>query len=294
MKPIGIVTDSHSSITPEVAEQLGIMVLPMPFYFGEECFYENTTLTREVFFEQLTVGADVTTSQASPAAVMEIWDKALEEYEEILYMPLSSGLSGACGVAAAMAMDEPYEGRVFVVDNGRTSTPLHRSVLDALELIEQGYSAAEIKQILEDNKDRMIIYIGVETLEYLKKGGRVTPAAAMIGNVLNIKPILKLSTGKLDSFKKCRGFAKARKIMIDAIREDLETRFKEEYDRGEVYMMAATSASEEETKQWVQEIEEAFPGMEVMCDNLSLGVCCHTGPGALGIGISCKPLVEKI
>lgn len=294
MKPIGIVTDSHSSITPEVAEQLGIMVLPMPFYFGEECFYENTTLTREVFFEQLTVGADVTTSQASPAAVMEIWDKALEEYEEILYMPLSSGLSGACGVAAAMAMDEPYEGRVFVVDNGRTSTPLHRSVLDALELIEQGYSAAQIKQILEDNKDRMIIYIGVETLEYLKKGGRVTPAAAMIGNVLNIKPILKLSTGKLDSFKKCRGFAKARKIMIDAIREDLETRFKEEYDRGEVYMMAATSASEEETKQWVQEIEEAFPGMEVMCDNLSLGVCCHTGPGALGIGISCKPLVEKI
>lgn len=294
MKPIGIVTDSHSSITPEVAEQLGIMVLPMPFYFGEECFYENTTLTREVFFEQLTVGADVTTSQASPAAVMEIWDKALEEYEEILYMPLSSGLSGACGVAAAMAMDEPYEGRVFVVDNGRTSTPLHRSVLDALELIEQGYSAAEIKQILEDNKDRMIIYIGVETLEYLKKGGRVTPAAAMIGNVLNIKPILKLSTGKLDSFKKCRGFAKARKIMIDAIREDLETRFKEEYDRGEVYMMAATSASEEETKQWVQEIEEAFPGMAVMCDNLSLGVCCHTGPGALGIGISCKPLVEKI
>lgn len=294
MKPIGIVTDSHSSITPEVAEQLGIMVLPMPFYFGEECFYENTTLTREVFFEQLTVGADVTTSQASPAAVMEIWDKALEEYEEILYMPLSSGLSGACGVAAAMAMDEPYEGRVFVVDNGRTSTPLHRSVLDALELIEQGYSAAEIKQILEDNKDRMIIYIGVETLEYLKKGGRVTPAAAMIGNVLNIKPILKLRTGKLDSFKKCRGFAKARKIMIDAIREDLETRFKEEYDRGEVYMMAATSASEEETKQWVQEIEEAFPGMEVMCDNLSLGVCCHTGPGALGIGISCKPLVEKI
>ena len=294
MKPIGIVTDSHSSITPEVAEQLGIMVLPMPFYFGEECFYENTTLTREVFFEQLTVGADVTTSQASPAAVMEIWDKALEEYEEILYMPLSSGLSGACGVAAAMAMDEPYEGRVFVVDNGRTSTPLHRSVLDALELIEQGYSAAQIKQILEDNKDRMIIYIGVETLEYLKKGGRVTPAAAMIGNVLNIKPILKLSTGKLDSFKKCRGFAKARKIMIDAIREDLETRFKEEYDRGEVYMMAATSASEEETKQWVQEIEEAFPGMAVMCDNLSLGVCCHTGPGALGIGISCKPLVEKI
>lgn len=289
MKPIGIVTDSHSSITPRQAEELGILVLPMPFYFGEECFYENRDLSREAFFEKLEAGVPVTTSQPGLQEVMDIWDEALKEYEKILYIPISSGLSGSCQVAMAMAEDEPYHGRVLVVDNGRVSTPLHRSILDALELIEEGYSAEEIKQILEENKARMVIYIGVETLEHLKKGGRITPAAAMLGNVLNIKPILKLSVGKLDSFKKCRGFAKARKTMIEAVREDLENQFKEEYQNGELYLMAASSASEEETRQWVEEIEEAFPGMEVMCDNLSLGVCCHIGRGGLGIGLSCRP-----
>jgi len=289
MKPIGIVTDSHSSITPKQAEELGIMVLPMPFYFGEECFYENQTLSREEFFRRLETGEPVTTSQPNPQAVMDMWDEALKKYEKILYMPISSGLSGSCAVASAMAEEEPYEGRVLVVDNGRISTPLHRSILDALELIEEGCCAEEIKRILEENKARMVIYIGVETLEYLKKGGRITPAAAMLGSVLNIKPILKLSVGKLDSFKKCRGFAKARKLMIETVKEDLENRFQEEYQKGEVYLMAASSASEEETRQWVEEIKEAFPGMEVLCDDLSLGVCCHTGRGGLGIGLSCKP-----
>ncbi len=289
MKPIGIVTDSHSSITPEVAGRLGIIVLPMPFYFGEECFYENTTLTREMFFERLEGGGDVKTSQLSPMAVTDAWDEALREYEKILYMPLSSGLSGACSVAMAMAQDEPYEGRVLVVDHGRVSTPLHQTILDALELIEDGYSAEEIKQIVEDSRERMVVYIGVDTLDYLKKGGRITPAAAMLGSVLNIKPILKVTVDKLDAFKKCRGFVKARKQMIETIKADLETTYKEEYERGQVSLLAATSATEEETAQWVKEIEAAFPGTEVLCDNLSLGVCCHTGPGALGIGISCKP-----
>ena len=292
MKPIGIVTDSHSSITPGAAKQLGIVVLPMPFYFGDECFYENTTLTRDAFFERLSEGETVSTSQLSPMAVTDAWDEALKEYEKILYLPLSSGLSGACGVAMAMAQDEPYEGRVLVVDNGRVSTPLHSSILDALELIEAGYTAEEIKKALEDSRDRMVVYIGVDTLEYLKKGGRITPAAAMLGGVLNIKPILRVTVEKLDAFKKCRGFVKARKQMIESIREDLETTFKEEHERGEVRLLAATSAGEEETAQWVKEIEAAFPGMEVLCDNLSLGVCCHTGPGALGIGLSCKPKVE--
>lgn len=289
MKKIGIVTDSHSSISQKTAGELGIRLLPMPFYIDGECFYEDVTLSREAFFEKLQGGADLSTSQPSPAEVMKIWDETLKEYEQILYMPLSSGLSGSYMTAVALASDETYKERVYVVDHGRVSTPLHRSVLDALELIEEGYSARQIKEIIEASRDKMSIYIGVDTLEYLKKGGRITPAAAAVGSVLHIKPILQLDVGKLDSYKKCRGFAKAKHIMIDALREDLDTRFKEWYDKDEISIMAASSASEEETAKWVHEIEEAFPGYQVLCDYLSLGVCCHAGAGALGIGCSCRP-----
>ena len=289
MNKIGIVTDSHSSITQKTAEKLGIRVLPMPFYIDGECFYEDVTLSREEFFEKLHSGADVSTSQPSPVDVMKIWDEALKEYEQILYMPLSSGLSGSCMTAAAMAADGKYENKVFVVDHGRISTPLHRTILDAMELIEEGYRAQQIRDVIESSRDQMSIYIGVDTLEYLKKGGRITPAAAAVGSVLHIKPILQLNVGKLDSYKKCRDFVKAKHIMLEALKTDLETRFKEWYDKGEVYLMAASSASEEETEKWLHEIEEAFPGHEVLCDNLSLGVCCHTGAGALGIGCSCRP-----
>ena len=213
----------------------------------------------------------------------------LEEYEQILYIPISSGLSGSWATAMAMAQDEPYEGRVFVVDHGRVSTPLHRLILDAAELIGEGYSGKDIRDILEASREDMEIYIGVDTLEHLKKGGRITPAAALLGTVLNIKPVLKLDVGMLDSYKKCRGFGKAKKAMIEAMEHDINTRFKEYKDRGELYLLAASSASGQETEQWVKEIEEAFPGMEVMCDNLSLGVSCHTGQGALGIGCCVKP-----
>lgn len=289
MKKVGIVTDSHSGIMEEEAGKLGIMVLPMPFYINGQCYYENITLSREEFFEKLDSGADISTSQPSPAEVMQLWDKALKEYEEVLYMPISSGLSGSCATAMALAGEEPYEGKVFVVDHGRVATPLHRALLDCLELIQEGYSAGEIKKMMEDSRDQLTIYIGVDTLEHLKKGGRITPAAALLGTVLNIKPVLKLDVGVLDSFKKCRGFAKAKRIMIEAMEHDMETRFKDAKERGELYLLAATSASEEETKEWVREIKEAFPGMEVMCDNLSLGVSCHTGHGALGIGCCCRP-----
>lgn len=289
MKAIGIITDSHSSIEQKKAEELGITVLPMPFSIGGECYYEGVTLSREDFFQKLASGAEITTSQPSPAEVMKAWDKALEVYETILYLPISSGLSGSCETAKILAREEAYENRVFVVDNGRVSTPMHRAVLDALELIEEGYSAAKIKEILEANKMDMVIYIGVETLEYLKRGGRITPAAAALGTVLNVKPVLKLDVGKLDIFKKCRGFAKAKKIMIEAIKQDIEARFAQAYAKGEVTIMAATSAFEEETKAWVKEIEEAFPGMPVLCDYLSLGVSCHIGYGGLGIGCACRP-----
>ncbi len=289
MRKIGIITDSHSSITQDEAKQLGIWVLPMPFYIDGECYLEGVNLTRKEFFEKLEQGSAIATSQPSPADVCDVWDWALKEFEQVLYMPLSSGLSGSCETAMALARDEQYEGKVLVVDHGQIATPLHQLVLDTLELIEKGYSAEKIKEMLESGKDRMMIYIGVETLEYLKRGGRVTPAAAAIGSVLNIKPVLKLETGKLDSFKKCRGFGKAKKLMIEAMKEDIETRFSDAMAAGQVRLLAASSANEEETEAWVKEIEAAFPGMKVFCDPLSLGVSCHTGAGALGIGCSVYP-----
>lgn len=289
MKPIGIITDSHSSITQEEAKKLGIWVVPMPFYIDGECYYEGINLTREEFFEKLESGSKITTSQPAPADVCDVWDWALKEYEKVLYMPLSSGLSGSCETAMALARDEEYEGRVLVVDHGQVATPLHQLVLDTMELIEKGYSAEEIKELLECGKDRMMIYIGVETLEYLKRGGRITPAAAAIGGVLNIKPVLKLETGKLDSYKKCRGFGKVKKTMIDAMKEDIEKRFADAAADGALHLLAASSANEEDTAAWVAEIEAAFPGMKVFCDPLSLGVSCHTGTGALGIGCSVTP-----
>ena len=289
MKPIGIITDSHSSISQAEAKKLGIRVLPMPFYIDEECFYEDINLSREDFFAKLEDGATITTSQPSPADVYELWDEMLLEYEKVLYMPLSSGLSGSYATAAAMAQEEAYEGRVFVVDHGQIATPLYQMILDTIVLIEKGYPAERIKEILESSKDRMMIYIGVQTLEYLKRGGRVTPAAAALGTVLNIKPVLKLETGKLDSFKKCRGFGKARTAMIEAMKKEIDTRFADARKDGKLHLLAASSASETETAEWVKEIEAAFPDMKVFCSPLSLGVSCHTGTGALGIGCAVVP-----
>ncbi|MBQ2401733.1 MAG: DegV family protein [Lachnospiraceae bacterium] len=293
MKSIGIITDSHSGITQEEAKQLGIWVLPMPFYIDGECYLEGINLTREEFFEKLEGGSAIATSQPSPADVCDVWDWALKEFEKVLYLPLSSGLSGSCETAMALARDEQYEGKILVVDHGQISTPLHQMVFDTLELIEKGYSAEQIKEILESGKDRMMIYIGVETLEYLKRGGRVTPAAAAIGSVLNIKPVLKLETGKLDSFKKCRGFSKVKKTMIEAMKQEMDTRFADALADGQLRLLAASSADKEETENWVKEIEDAFPGMKVFCDPLSLGVSCHTGAGALGIGCSVAPEYKK-
>ncbi|MBQ8592263.1 MAG: DegV family protein [Lachnospiraceae bacterium] len=292
MKKVGIVTDSHSGIGQQEAKEMGIMVLPMPFYFEEECLYEDISITREAFFEKLNSGIEVTTSQPAPAEVMGLWDKALEIYDEILYIPISSGLSGSCSTSYAISKEPKYDGRVYVVDAGRVSTLLHCAILDALRLIEEGHSAAAIRDALENARDKMSIYIGVETLEFLKRGGRITPTVATIGTVLNIKPVLKLDVGTLDAYKNCRGFSKAKKVMIEAMKYELETQYKGWYQSKDMYLLAASSASEEETKQWIADIEEAFPGFQVMCDNLSLGVCCHTGQGALGIGFSSKIRIE--
>ena len=289
MKPIGIATDSHSGITPKDAAELGVRVMPMPFYCSGECYYEEVSITREEFFHKLNSGETVTTSQQSPEAVMEFWRDCLKDYEQIVYLPMSSGLSGSCNTAMMLAMEEEFENRVFVVDNVRVSTPLRRSILDALELVEVGYPAEKIKEILEAAKSEMVIYIAVETLEFLKKGGRITPATAAIGTLLNIKPVLKLDVGVLETFKKCRGMKRARKDMLEAMQKAFETRFHEEMEQNELYLLAASSADAQTTKEWIEEIQAFFPGMEVMCADLSLGICCHTGPGALGIGCSCRP-----
>lgn len=289
MKKIGVCTDSHSSITKGEAQRLGVRVLPMPFYIGEKCYLEDVSISRAEFLEMLAGGADVSTSQPSPASVMQFWDEALTEFDQIVYIPISSGLSGSCAAAQALAREDRYEGRVFVVDNGRVSAPQHRSVLDALELVAEGHSAAEIRDILEAARAEMAIYISVETLKFLKKGGRISPATAALGTVLNIKPVLKFDVGALDTFQKCRGFGKAKKVMLEAVHHDLETRWRDYCERGEVYLLAASSALPEAAEEWVREIREAFPGMEVLCDELSLGVSCHIGPGGLGIACSCRP-----
>lgn len=289
MKPVVIVTDSQSGILPAEAKALGIKVLPMPFYFGEECYYEQVSITRDEFFQRLNAGETVSTSQPSPEAVINLWRECLQEYESILYIPMSSGLSGSCHTAMMLAEDEEFAGNVFVADIGRIATPLHRSILDAMELVKEGYSAEKIKEILEAGRENMTIYIAVETLEFLKKGGRITATTAAVGTLLNIKPVLRLGVGVLDTYKKCRGMRKAKNEMLATMKQEMETTYKDAIEQGEFYLMAASSADEETTKEWVEEIRTYFPGMEVMCDYLTMGISCHTGGGALGIGCSCKP-----
>lgn len=311
MQPVGIVTDSHSGITQKMAKTLGVKVLPMPFYVGDECCYEGMDVTegipvhksgrqgkvseeripmmsRQDFFKKMAAGMEISTSQPSPASVMELWDEALKEYEHIVYIPISSGLSGSCGTAMMMAQEDDYRGRVYVVDNGRVSVLLYRSVLDALALVQKGYGAEEIKNKLEEFRAKMSIYIAVEDLTYLKKGGRITSTAASLGTILNIKPVLKFDVGALDVYKKCRGMKKARAEMLLAMKNEMENTFGEYYDRDEVYLLAASSADQETTDSWLSEIREFFPGKEVIYGDLPLGLCCHIGPGGLGIGCSCK------
>ncbi|MBE5768826.1 MAG: DegV family protein [Clostridiales bacterium] len=291
MHAIGIATDSHASLPPDVAKQLNIRILPMPFTIDGQDYLEGVDLTREEFFARQAAGADIATSQPSPSTVMALWDEMLLTHEQILYMPISSGLSGSCSTATALAQDEPYLGRVFVVDNGRVASPLYQSILDARYLEEKGLTAPQIKAALESVRDQVSIYIAVETLTYLQKGGRISSAAAAVGTLLNIKPILKLATGKLESHKKARGFRKAQELMLEAIREDLAIRFREQHARGDVFLIAAGSADEAATAAWFEQITAAFPGMPLLYADLSMGVSCHTGPGALAVGLSIRPRI---
>lgn len=289
MKKTGILTDSHSGITQEEAKKLGIYVLPMPFYINDQCHYEGKDISREEFIELLKNDENVSTSQPSPEAVMNLWDEILKEYEELVYIPISSGLSGSCSTATAMAQDDDYEGKVFVVDNGRVSTPMKQSVLDAIELLNEGCSAKEIKNRLEDAKGKMGIFVAVDDLKYLKKGGRISSSVALVGGMLKVKPILKFDIGTLDSFKNCRGLIKAKTVMIEEVKRIVTTDYAEDFEKGNVHILAASSADEEETKKWVNEIQEAFPEIKVLWDYLPMGITCHIGPGGLGIGYSVRP-----
>ena len=236
-RKVGIVTDSNSGITQKQAEELGITVLAMPFYIDEQLYFEDITLTQEEFYKQLERDAAISTSQPLPAEVMETWEKLLESYEELVHIPMSSGLSNSCQTAFVLAKE--FGGKVQVVDNQRISVTQRQSVLDALELVKAGRNAGEIKEILEQESGESSIYITLETLKYLKKGGRITPAAAALGTVLNLKPVLQIQGDKLDAFSKARGKKQAKRTMIQAIRKDLEGRFKEQTEKGLMCLEAA-------------------------------------------------------
>lgn len=284
-KRTAIVTDSNSGITQAQAGELGIYVLPTPFFINEELFMEDISLTQEEFYQKLAEDADISTSQPSPGEVMDLWEKLLEEYEEIVHIPLSGGLSKSCETAMVLARE--YENQVFVVDNQRVSVTQKQSVLDAMQLVAQGEPAAEIKKILEEMKLESSIYITLETLKYLKKGGRITPAAAAIGSVLNIKPVLQIQGDKLDAYAKVRGRAQGRKTMIEAIRKDLEGRFSAIPVEKMHFAVAYSGAKTVEVEEWVEEVKAAFPQANIeMVDPLSLSVSCHIGAGALAVTVT--------
>ena len=286
MSKIAIVTDSNSGITQKEGKAMGVFVLPMPFYIDKELFYEDITLTQEEFYEKLRQGTDISTSAPSPGEVVEFWQKILADYDELIYLPMSSSLSSSCDMAKMLAQD--FDGKVQVVDNQRISVTLRQSIVDAMELAKDGYSAEEIKKYLEDDKKNSSIYIALDTLKYLKKGGRITPAAAAIGEVLGLKPVLQIQGGKLDAFAKCRGKVQAKNRMIKAMKADFENRFADELKEGKINLAAAYTGNFAEAAEWKAELEKHFPDMEINIEPLSLSVSCHIGPGALAVACSHK------
>ena len=279
MKKIAIMTDSNSGITQEKGKELGICVLPMPFFINEKLYFEDITLTQEEFYKYLEADADISTSQPSPGDVMERWDQLLEEYDEVVHIPMSSGLSGSCETAMTLAQD--YDGKVQVVNNQRISVTQEQAVYDAMLLRDAGKDAVQIKEILEAEKFESTIYITVDTLKYLKKGGRITPAAAALGTVLNLKPVLQIQGEKLDAFAKVRGWKAAKRTMLKAIAADLKERFKGKEDQ--LVLGVVCTCSKEDAAEWKEEIHTMFPQFEIMEAPLSLSVACHIGPGAMAV-----------
>ena len=284
MSAIAIATDSNSGITQAQARELGIYVLPMPFYINDELFLEDITLSQEQFYQRLAEDADVKTTQPAPGDVIELWEQMLKDHDQVVYIPMSSGLSSSWETAEMLSQD--YEGKVFVVNNQRISVTQRQSVLDAKALAQAGVGAAEIKRRLEETKFESDIYITVDTLKYLKKGGRCTPAAAAIGTVLGLKPVLRIQGEKLDSFAKARGWKAAKKTMLDAIHKTMGTQFAGLSGPKELHIAAAFTGKRKDAQEWLAELEEEFPGYPIHMDPLSLSVACHIGPGALAVTVT--------
>ena len=282
---IAVVTDSNSCITQQEAKRLGVYVVPMPFMIDEKEYYEDINLSQEEFYEMINAGAEVVTSQPSPQTVLDLWDELLKEYEQVIYIPMSSGLSGSC--QTAMMLAEDYDNKIFVVNNQRICPTLKDSVVDALELIKKGYDGSQIKDILEEHKFDSSIYITVGTLEYLRKGGRITPAVAAIGNLLRIKPILSIQGEKLDAFATARTINHSKATMMNQIKKDIDSRIGcDSYE--DMNIAVAYSADREPAEEFAKEVKELFPNNDIFICPLSLSVACHIGPSSLAIAVSKK------
>ena len=279
---IAVVTDSNSGITQAQAEEMGVAVLPMPFMIDGETYYEDITLTREQFYQRLKDNADIATSQPTPDSILKMWDKLLKEYDQIIHIPMSSGLSGSCSTAMMLAGEDEYEGKVFVVDNRRISVTQYQSVKDAQMLAAMGMDGTQIKKRLEETAADSVIFITVDTLKYLKKGGRITPAAAALGTLLKIKPVLIILGEKLDSFAKARTMKQAKTMMMNAIQKELDGRLHDSECRN-CHLAIAHTDNEEAALEFKKEVEERFPNADVYMAPLSLSIACHIGPGSLAV-----------
>lgn len=291
MAKIAIITDSNSGITQKQGEELGIYVLPMPFTINEETYFEDINLEAEKFYQEQAAGSDIFTSQPSPETVMGLWDKLLNEgYEEIVHIPMSSGLSGSCQSALMLAQD--YDGKVQVVNNQRISVTQRQSAMDAKALAENGYHADEIREKLEEDKFNSSIYIMLDTLYYLKKGGRITPAAAALGTILRLKPVLQIQGEKLDAYAKARTTEQGKSIMVKAIKSDMENRFDGLTDGTGYHIAMAHTQNLAAAEAWREEVLKEFPAAEIYMDRLPLSIACHIGSGALAITVSKKMTYE--
>ncbi len=289
MSRVAVLTDSNSGLTNKQAEEIGAYVLPMPFMVDGEEFFEGISLTQEKFYDLLASGeADVSTSQPSMESVLVKWDKLLKDYDEVVYIPMSSGLSSS--YSTAKMLSEDYE-NVEVVNNQRISVTQRNSVIDAVQLSNKGYCAKEIREYLERVKFNSSIYIMLDTLKYLKKGGRITPAAAALGTILRIKPVLQIQGEKLDQFAKARTVSQAKTLMIDAIKKDIESRFGG--DPNNVNLSIAHTNNIEAAEEFCEEVKKVFPNHNIYIDHLSLSISCHIGPGALALACSKKILLDE-
>ncbi len=286
MSDIAIMTDSNCGIMPGFEPFPDIHIIPMPVLIDGETFYEGKSITADAFYRQLASDAAASTSLPSPGDVMDMWSSLLQDYREVVYIPMSSGLSTSCASALALSCEGSFEGRVHVVDNHRISVTQTQSVLDAHFLAEEGKSGSQIKEQLEKEALDASIYIAVDTLKYLVRGGRITPAAAAVGTALNLKPVLTIQGDKLDAFAKVRGMKAAFRTMCKAIKKDIDTRFSHLRDEGVLKLgMAETDMSEEEFLSWKEKYQECFPDMEIVHYPLTMSIGCHTGAGALGVGV---------